>query len=309
MVKAVIFESKGGWVTPGSGDIFYIDEGAQFPSIQFEIRTESEAEREWSWTLRWSAHAWSPTDKERAKLPLRVFQESGKTTHGQNAWRFDVGRCCLGGTLTVEVQDGTSLFKRSVRILGRNPTKAAVRDFLATTEANPHQQEMLMKIFEQESGTRQFVDEDLETLVAFDKGFGLGQLTNPAPSFAEAWDWKEHVRTCVKKYKANEVAARKYLKQILPPKHDPTDDEVTHETVTRWNGGTYFLKELKDGKLQRNPIICDSTTSNIGWDPTDHNKGKTEAQLHERDKASLGNPSKPHEWRYSGVCYADHVLR
>jgi len=59
-------------------------------------------------------------------------------------------------------------------------------------------------------------------------------------------------------------------------------------------------------------LVCDPATGNIGWDMSDPaNKDKTEDELHKRDKASYGNPKKnkgaANKWRYTGVCYADHV--
>jgi hypothetical protein len=57
-------------------------------------------------------------------------------------------------------------------------------------------------------------------------------------------------------------------------------------------------------------ILCDSGTGNIGWDMTDsENTGKTEAQLHARDKGAYSHPPQSGaHWKYSGVCYADAVL-
>ena len=39
----------------------------------------------------------------------------------------------------------------------------------------------------------------------------------------------------------------------------------------------------------------------------EENKGKTEAELHERDKEEYKKPPAERLWKYSGVCYADHL--
>lgn len=62
--------------------------------------------------------------------------------------------------------------------------------------------------------------------------------------------------------------------------------------------------------VRNGDITCDSKTGNIGWDMTrDVNSGKTEDELHKRDKDEYKNPptSKDRKWKYTGVCYADHV--
>ena len=41
------------------------------------------------------------------------------------------------------------------------------------------------------------------------------------------------------------------------------------------------------------------------------NKGKTEDELHKRDQKSYSTPKKnkgaANKWRYTGICFADHV--
>ncbi|MFO1064946.1 MAG: hypothetical protein U0892_13865 [Pirellulales bacterium] len=61
----------------------------------------------------------------------------------------------------------------------------------------------------------------------------------------------------------------------------------------------------------RNPnIVCDTLTSNRGWDMTDDdNKGKTEAELRKRDKDTYNETDKTsRNWGFFGVCYADRIL-
>lgn len=68
--------------------------------------------------------------------------------------------------------------------------------------------------------------------------------------------------------------------------------------------------ESKKVWIRNADILADTATGNIGWDMTkEENIGKTESELHERDKDEYKKPPPKAErlWKYSGVCYADHV--
>lgn len=65
--------------------------------------------------------------------------------------------------------------------------------------------------------------------------------------------------------------------------------------------------------IERNDVMCDTQTGNIGWDMTNpDNAGKTETELRERDKDEYkkmkAGQSKDHPWKYSGICYVDHIF-
>lgn len=305
LVKVVVFESAGRWISPASGHTFYIDEEAQFPAIDFQIEDPPLRDLEWKWTIGWNACVRTRERGKRGKR-LRSFHDSGHFVQSSAIWRAQLNQC-VGGILNVEVRAGGAVYKRSVRIQGRNPSVQQLRTFLSHSKASTRQVEALMKIFEQESATRAFVEADGEPLVSFDGGYGLSQLTNPAPSYEQIWNWKCHVERAVAHYQTKEKEARHYLAGIVK---GPTEEEIELETLSRWNGGTYFQRYAKDGKLQRNEMVCDTQTSNIGWDPgREANRGKTEQALHERDKESFSRPNEDKEWQYTGICYAEHVLR
>lgn len=58
-------------------------------------------------------------------------------------------------------------------------------------------------------------------------------------------------------------------------------------------------------------ILGDSQTANIGWDLSKkENKGKSEKELHSRDKDEYSRPpTKDSLWRYSGIAYADQIKK
>ena len=134
------------------------------------------------------------------------------------------------------------------------------------------------------------------------------QLTTPTPTFDQVWNWKLNIDGGLTLFGAKHMAAITYLSQSS---RTYTGDQLKYETVCRWNGGNYHEWDTKTGVWVRKPnILCDSNTGNMGWDLNDsENKGKTEAELHKRDKDSYSKAPQPgSHWKYFGVCYADKVL-
>ncbi len=166
---------------------------------------------------------------------------------------------------------------------------------------------VLTKVLREESGWQHF-NATGEPIRSFDNGYGMCQLTRPAPSFEQVWNWKLNVEGGLKLFADKRTTAMGYLSQS---NRTYTSDQLRYESICRWNGGSYHEWDEKAGKWVRHPnILCDSTTGNIGWDMNDdENKGKTESELHKRDKGTFGGaPSTEAHWKYSGVCYADKIL-
>ena len=135
------------------------------------------------------------------------------------------------------------------------------------------------------------------------------QLTTPAPSFEQVWNWRLNIDGGLTLFGQKRTAAIGYLGQS---NRTYTADQLKYETVCRWNGGSYHEWDTKAAKwIRKATSLCDSQTGNIGWDMTDpQNNGKTEADLHKRDSGSYSKtPGAGAHWKYTGVCYADHVLR
>jgi len=305
LVKVVVEEDEGKWVSPEKGAVFKIDKSAAMPLAIFEVATSETGPYKWKWTITWDAKVSGLKESAKRGTVVRTFSEAGQFESNDKSWKLDLAKV-LGGRLRVTVTAGRDTFKRYIDIQGTNPTAAEVAAFVRTLENT----EGLDKLLEQETRCKHFIDADGQPIVAFDKGFGMAQLTNPPPSYDQVWNWKENIKAGAKLYQEKQKAARSYLGQ---KGRTYTADQLKLETWSRWNGGVYHVWDEKNNAWVRNQnILCDTQTGNIGWDLTDaENSGKDENELRERDKSTYGNPKKDkkegNKWRYSGICYADHV--
>jgi len=305
LVKVVVSDDTGKWVSPAAAASFAIDAAAVFPVIDFEIETQAPGPYAWSWGISWEAKTSGLRESAKRGSSLRKFVDKSNFSSGEKKWRLDLGKV-IGGKLRVEVFAGKEKFVRTVVVKGTNPSAADVKALLATLPDC----EGFDKLLEQESHFKHFIEADGQPVVAFDKGFGLTQMTHPAPTFEQAWNWKANVKGGAALYQQKQASAKTYLSQ---QSRTYTSDQLRLETWSRWNGGPYHIWDPKaKGWIRNDALVCDPATGNIGWDMSDPaNKDKTEDELHKRDKASYGNPKKnkgaANKWRYTGVCYADHV--
>jgi hypothetical protein len=271
--------------SPSSNNsVFTITSDSTWPSISFQ--TDATGPHTWNWKIIWGS-----------------FSQSGTANTASNQWDAQSAVANYGGTLTVTAQSGDQTAVAAVKIKGTNPSPNDVTQFLAS---NPNSAGF-DKILIQESGCRHF-NAVGEPIKSFDNGYGMCQLTKPTPSFEQVWNWKSNITGGLSLFATKVSAATNYLSQAG---RSFTQDQLKYESVCRWNGGSYHEWDNSQSLWVRHPnILCDSATGNIGWDMTDtENTGKTEAQLHQRDRASYGAaPGSNSHWKYSGVCYADKVL-
>jgi hypothetical protein len=304
LVKAVILNDSGEWIRPSTGDKFYIDETPSFPSITFEFKSDVAPPYQWKWSIVWDAQVSGTLEKAKRGRKLKTFTENGEFSSNDKSWVANLNGKIIGGKLSVQVMVGDRVFRRTVYILGKNPAKSDVVNFLSTLPDT----DGFDKLIEQESHFKNFINADSEPIVAFDSGYGMTQMTSPAPSYEQVWNWKENIKAGVKLFQDKQAKAKKLLKD-----HPYTSDQAAMETYGLWNGSRYYQWNPQSQAWERDPsVLCDPATGNIGWDTTDPaNTGKTEDQLHERDKetyrAGKDGRNKDHVWIYSGVCYADHV--
>jgi len=73
---------------------------------------------------------------------------------------------------------------------GTNPGAVDVEALLATLPDC----EGFHKLLEQESQCKHFIEADGPPVVAFVKGYGVTQMTDPAPAFEQAWNWEADVK-------------------------------------------------------------------------------------------------------------------
>ena len=269
---------------PHINQTFTISAKPEWPSIIFE--TDEAGQHTWHWTIEWGN-----------------FKKSGKETTPGNKWDAKKVITNYGGKLTVRAKANKHTVSISLKITGTNPTPTQVRQYLAHKPNSAG----FDKIIEHESKFKHFNIKH-EPIKTFDNGYGMCQLTRPTPSYEQIWNWKNNVDGGLALFDNKRLSAVAYLGQ---GKRAYTADQLKHETVSRWNGGSYHEWDSKKHVWIRHPdILCDSKTGNIGWDMSDtNNTGKTEPLLHQRDSGKYSkSPGNNAHWQYSGVCYADKIL-
>ena len=266
--------------SPAPDAVFTIDSAANWPSIPFQ--TDATGPHTWTW---------------------KTFTQSGMENSSANQWDAQTAVVNLGGTLTVTAKSGNDTARVTVTLKATNPTVADATTFLAT-QANSAGFD---KILEKEASFRNF-NAAGEPIKSFDNGYGMCQLTTPPLTFTQVWNWKQNMEAGLLLFATKRAAAVTYLTQS---NRSATDDQIKYEAVCRWNGGHYHTWDAKSEAWVRNPdMLCDPAAGNMGWDMTDaENKGKSLADLHQRDSASFNYPpANGAHWKYSGVCYADCLL-
>jgi hypothetical protein len=272
------------FVKPAPNDTFTITSVPEWPSVTFQ--TDENGAHTWDWTIEWG-----------------TFKKTGKETSPGNTWDAKSVITNYGGTLTVRAQANKNMATITVKIKGTNPSSLEVTDYLNKQSNSAG----FDKIIEHESKFKHF-NASNEPVKSFDNGYGMCQLTTPAPTFDQVWNWRLNVDGGLKLFGQKRTAAVGYLSQ---GGRTYTDDQLKYEAVCRWNGGSYHEWDATGSKwVRKSNILCDSKTGNIGWDTNDpENKDKTEAELHKRDSGSYSKPpTAGAHWMYSGVCYADRVL-
>ena len=269
--------------SPKANDSFFMTDDAKLPSILLTTNLPGKP-HSWQWTIEW-----------------KTFKKSGSATSFSNTFDIKASIENLGGTLTVKAVSGTSSAQVVVKVRGKQCTEAGVTAYLAT-KANSGG---FNKILKHESKMKHF-DAEGEPIKSFDNGYGVCQLTSPAPTYEQAWSWKKNIDAGMTLFSTKRSAAVTYLTQ---GGRTATEAQIQREAICRWNGGAYHVwvagKWVRDSNM-----LCDTATGNIGWDMTDaRNAGKTEATLRQRDKASYAGGRKSGDpWKYSGVCYADRIM-
>jgi hypothetical protein len=298
-------DDVGEWVKPDTLDKFYIDEDAVFPTIDFEIKTDVPGPYKWSWVMSWDAHVSGLREKKRGRK-VASFKEHGEFTQDAKTWDAKKINKVIGGKLCVTVEVGEAKFRRTVLVLAKQPTPEKIKAYLEARDSTA-----LEKLVKQESNFKHVINLDLEPVVAGDRGYGLTQLTNPLPTYTQIWSWQENLNAGIALVNVKKKEAKKFLETHGADSY--TQDMLDLEILSRWNGGFYHEWNATTKKWQRkDEIMCDSKTGNIGWNmDLAANKGKTEAELHERDKDEYSKmkagQTAEHPWVYTGVCYADHV--
>lgn len=306
LVKVVVSEDKGKWITPEKNSVHYIDEESIFPDVKFEIETTQAAPYEWKWEIKWEAKVSGIRESSKRGKLLKTFKESGTFKTNDKNWQVDLNGKVLGGILTVEVLAGTEKFKRKIYIKARNPSRGQIKEYSDSLDGTSG----FDKILFHEAHGKNFINADGEPVVSFDKGYGITQMTTPAPTYQQCWSWKENIKGGSSIYISKRAIAKSYLKR--EGKGQYTEEQLQNETYSRYNGGAYYVWDATEKKLVPKDLICDPKVANIGWNSDiELNQELTAKELHDRDKDTykLGKKgqSKDHPWVYTGVCYANAV--
>ena len=228
----------------------------------------------------------------------KIFIERGVFSSNDKKWRVNLAEKVIGGEITVTVKVGAKLFRRKAFILANGPTREKIFKQLDSYEKEYESNARLAKlIFKQESNYRQFYSDGMP-LVSFDKGYGLGQATTPAPTYEHTWNWRLHIDYIIKTVLPEKRSfAKHYLKA-----HPYTDENLDMETLVHYNGANYhyYVWSEQDKKwVVNDKVLCDPLESNKGWDVTSKgNENKTLEDLRS------GKGEKP---KYTGRCYAEHI--
>lgn len=301
LVKCEVGLDMGEWIAPSSCQVFYIDEKDRFPDIDFEFKCDVQGEFDWTWEIKWIAKSCAQALGKNRFAPkggIVQFVDKGAFRSANKKWRASFGGKVLGGELIVTAKGEGCTFKRRVFVLAKNPTKEDVIAELDTYALKYSREVRLAKkIFKQESGYRQHYSDGMP-LVSFDKGFGLGQATNPPPKYEQAWSWKKHVEYIVTVVLPQKIAmAKSYLER-----NPYTDEHLDSEVLVYYNGANrhyYVWSDSSKSWIVNENVLCDPNESNKGWDSnTETNKNKTLEDLRS------GKGDKP---IYTGKCYAEHI--
>ncbi|EDW1644260.1 hypothetical protein EK69_004571 [Salmonella enterica subsp. enterica] len=307
VVRVISAPAVTAWIRPSDNTVFNINTDATLPDIVFEFRTDDLGPYQWTWSIKWDAKASGLRERARQGQVLRSFSKDGSFTSTEKIWKAEFGGDVIGGELKVEVKAGDITLKKTVTIKGQNPSLEDVTTFVNSQSGLSG----FDKLIEQETAAKNFINFDSEPVTSFDQGYGMTQMTTPSPTYTQVWSWKENILGGASLYQQKRQEAENYLGA---QGRTYTEDQLQHETVSRWNGGSYHIwDETQHQWIRKDNILCDSQTGNIGWDMNNPaNADRTENELHNRDQEQYPDGTRgqnnEHPWRYTGVCYADHIL-
>jgi hypothetical protein len=203
-----------------TGPRFAITADAAMPDIVATARLDGVAINpqgpppmfEWSATLAFDGGTGATTTPYGAG---RRSQHAmmGPSRGPRATWRMPFTQV-RGGILTINVVVilGTTTLRASttgLTLVGTNPTAASIRTFATGIGAD---RVRFRKQMRQESSLEQFRQPGLWPKYSSDGlgGVGLCQITRPAPTADETWDWKANVRAGWRLYLEKERIARAY---------------------------------------------------------------------------------------------------
>src|SRR5690242_16940349 len=180
--------------SPPADATFRVTADAIWPSIIFEVDVApSNGEQlTWEWSIGWANYSRQGVARTNTK-------------------RWDAGPKIenLGGRLHVKVTDANGKSAHiSVSVVGSQPDKATVESYLASRPDSAG----FDKILIHETDMQHF-GANGDPKKSFDDGFGMAQLTNPAPSYEQVWNWKMNVDAGLELFLSKRNLAVSYLSE------------------------------------------------------------------------------------------------
>ncbi len=324
--------------SPAAKSSFEITNVPEWPSILFRVDKAPGAGQQifWEWKIAWKTFSKSGseigiTDNWDAKTAITDMggeltvkatlrqaapgTPAAAATTASTAGAFAgaaagamAGRTASGGTAprpaTPQRAPAPEIsLPVTVTVKGAQTTLAVISAYLATKSNAAG----FDRILTHESRNEHYKDGAPKK--SFDNGYGICQLTTPAPTFDQVWNWKKNIDAGLVLFAQKRTAAVTYLSQSG---RTYTDDQLQRETVCRWNGGSYHVWNATASAWERNGnMVCAPGTQNVGWDMTSaDNTGKTVDDLKKRDSGDYLKRGRKDgdKWKYSGVCYADSLF-
>lgn len=217
-----------------------------------------------------------------------------------------------GGVLTVSVsvRMGTAVLtagSQGLTVIGTNPTPAQIKTHANAIGANKVR---FRKQMRQESRLRQFTTAGWPLYISDNLGgVGLCQITRPAPTADQTWNWKDNVRAGWNLYLEKERIARAYPAQVRsssafrglvqawnnqparqgqPPVNvtlpEYTADQLELDTIRGFNGFAGGLHEFRVRRDNRGLLV-------VTLDASGRNGTAEWERVPVADRGSAGDPN------------------
>ena len=106
LVKVVVPEDKGKWISPEKLSTHRIDGDAKLPELVFQVETDSVGPFKWRWKLSWEAKVSGLSESGRRGAKVGAFSASGVAETTEPKWRIAFNGQVIVGALTVEMEAG-----------------------------------------------------------------------------------------------------------------------------------------------------------------------------------------------------------
>jgi hypothetical protein len=196
--------------TPNNQQDFPISDAPQMPGVTVDAvvtpPTPNAAKAQFRWTVQLRfAGTETPKGKPGTPLDLNKTTTGGRLVINPADWgRLRGGNLTVSVTATIDGQTASARLQ-GLRIVGTNPTPAAVRTALGT--------DVLRRIANQESGFCQFGDDGWPNFSSDNLG-GAGIMQITPASEDQRWNWRTNVQAGIQKYNQCYALTATYVQSV-----------------------------------------------------------------------------------------------